>query len=212
MANNIDVKEEIAVETGEIDAASREYVYENRRYVGLKETVWFVEYDMCQSFNNDSFSGRFVTNILQIDLDYQTIINFVNGIWDVVNDIFTAAIVEKTRTRWGKFKPYLVALGIPGTLGTCFYWLLPIFFKGKGSRDIGKFITYFLLTIVREGAGTFRAIAKTGMMATITPHPVDRTRLITVAEFFSGLLGEKLPQQILTVLLDLIGNKVVNLS
>ena len=212
MANNIDVKEELAVETGEIDEASREYVYENRRYVGLKETVWFVVYDMCQSFNIDSFSGRFVTNILQIDLDYQTLINFVNGIWDVVNDIFTAAIVEKTRTRWGKFKPYLVALGIPGTLGTCFYWLLPIFFKGKGSRDLGKFITYFLLTIVREGAGTFRAIAKTGMMATITPHPVDRTRLITVAEFFSGLLGEKLPQQILTVLLDLIGNKVVNLS
>ncbi len=212
MAENTNVKEEIAVESGEIDAASREYVYENRRYVGLKETVWYVVYDMCQSFNIDSFSSRFITNILQIDLDYQTIISFVNGIWDVVNDIFTAAIVEKTRTRWGKFKPYLVALGIPGTLGTCFYWLMPMFFKGKGSRDMSKFITYFILTLVREGAGTFRAIAKTGMLATITPHPVDRTRLITMAEFFSGMLGEKLPQQILTVILDLIGNKVINLS
>ncbi len=212
MAENTNVKEEIAVETGEIDAASREYVYENRRYVGLKETVWYVVYDMCQSFNIDSFSSRFITNILQIDLDYQTIISFVNGIWDIVNDIFTAAIVEKTRTRWGKFKPYLVALGIPGTIGTCFYWLMPMFFKGKGSRDMGKFLTYFILTLVREGAGTFRAIAKTGMLATITPHPVDRTRLITMAEFFSGMLGEKLPQQIMTVLLDLIGNKVINMS
>ncbi len=213
MANNsAEVQNDVAVENTGIDEASREYVYENRRYVGLKETVWYVVYDMCQSFNIDTFSSRFVTNILQIDLDYQTIINFVNGIWDVVNDVFTAAIVEKTRTRWGKFKPYLVALGIPGTIGTCFYWLLPMFFKGKGSRDKSKFITYFLLAILREGAGTFRAISKTGMLATITPHPVDRTRLITVAEFFSGFLGEKLPQQILTVLLDLIGNKVINLS
>ena len=200
------------VETPEIDAASREYVYENRRYVGMKETIWYVVYDMCQSFNIDSFNDRFITSILQIDLDYQTIVSVFNGFWDVINDIFTAAIVEKTRTRWGKFKPYLVALGIPGTLGTCFYWLLPMIFKGKGSRDMTKFLTYFILAVVREGAGTFRAIAKTGMLATITPHPVDRTRLITVAEFFSGLLGEKLPQQILTVLIDLIGNKVINLS
>ena len=213
LANNkAEVKEEIVDNPGELDVASREYVYENRRYVGMKETVWYVIYDMCQSFNIDSFSSRFVTNILQVDLDYQTIVNFVNGIWDVVNDVFTAAIVEKTRTRWGKFKPYLVALGIPGTLGTCFYWLLPMFFKGKGPRDLSKFITYFILAIVREGAGTFRAIAKTGMLATITPHPVDRTRLITQAEFWSGFLGEKLPSQITTVLLDLIGNKVINLT
>ena len=213
MANeNIEVKENISAEASDADAASREYVYENRRYVGMKETVWYVIYDMCQSFNIDSFNDRFITNILQIDLDYQTIVNVFNGIWDVINDVFTAAIVEKTRTRWGKFKPYLVALGIPGTLGTCFYWLLPMLFKGKGSRDVTKFLTYFILAVVREGAGTFRAIAKTGMLATITPHPVDRTRLITVAEFVSGMLGEKLPQQILTVLLDLIGNKVINLS
>ncbi len=211
-SNTPDVKEEVVNNAADLDTQYREYVYENRRYVGIKETIWYVVYDMCQSFNIDSFSERYVTSILQIDLDFQTIINFVNGIWDVINDIFTAAVVEKTRTRWGKFKPYLVALGIPGTLGTCFYWLMPIFFKGKGARDISKFITYFLLTIVREGAGTFRAIAKTGMLATITPHPVDRTRLITLAEFFSGMLGEKLPQQILTVILDLIGNKVINLS
>lgn len=210
--NNIEVKEEVAVESTEIDAASREYVYENRRYVGMKETIWYVVYDMCQSFNIDGFSERFVTNILQIDLDLQTFVNVFNGFWDVINDLFTAGIVEKTRTRWGKFKPYLVALGIPGTLGTCFYWLMPMFFKGKGSKDMGKFWTYFILAILREGAGTFRNISRTGMLATITPHPQDRTRLITVAEFFSGLLGEKLPQQITTVLLDLIGNKVISLS
>ncbi len=212
MSNNSPEIKADVVEQGAVDESYREYVYENRRYVGMRETVWYVVYDMCQSFNIDSFSSRFITNILQIDLDYQTIVSVFNGFWDVINDVFTAAIVEKTRTRWGKFKPYLVALGIPGTLGTCFYWLLPVFFKGKGPRDMSKFITYFILAIVREGAGTFRSIAKTGMLATITPHPVDRTRLITVAEFFSGLLGEKLPQQILTVLLDLIGNKVINLS
>ena len=36
---NLEVKEGVAVESNEIDAASREYVYENRRYVGMKETI-----------------------------------------------------------------------------------------------------------------------------------------------------------------------------
>ncbi|HOD02603.1 MAG: Glucuronide carrier protein [Firmicutes bacterium ADurb.Bin300] len=191
---------------------AREYIYENRRYVGLKETVWYVVFDMCQSFNINTYSSRFVTNILQIDLNYQTIINGVNGVWDIVNDIFIGALVDKTRTRWGKFKPYLVALGIPGTLGTCLYWLLPLLFPNTSPKHFGKFLTYFLLAVVREGAGTFRSIAQTGMLATITPHPTDRTRLITVAQFWSGFLGEKLPEQIMTLLLDLIGNKVINMS
>lgn len=191
---------------------SREYIYENRRYVGIKETVWYVIFDMCQSFNINTYSSRFVTNILQVDLDYQTIINSINGVWDIVNDIFIGAIVDKTRTRWGKFKPYLVALGIPGTLGTMLFWLLPLLFPNTSPKHFGKFITYFILAIVREGAGTFRSIAQTGMLATITPHPTDRTRLITMAQFWSGFLGEKLPEQIMTLLLDLIGNKVINLS
>ena len=39
-------------------------------------------------------------------------------------------------------------------------------------------------------------------MATITPHPVDRTRLITIANFASGFFGEKLPEQAVTILVD----------
>ena len=41
---NINVQENVGVQS--VDAASREYVYENRRYVGMKETVWYVVYDM----------------------------------------------------------------------------------------------------------------------------------------------------------------------
>ena len=184
------------------------YVYENRRYVGTKETVGFVLWDAAQSLNINTYTTRFITNIVKIDLGYQTIQKAINSVWDIVNDIFMAAIVEKTRTRWGKFRPYLLGLAVPGCIATLFYWFMPILFSGTSSMSLGKFIFYVLLEILREGVGTFQGIARTGMLATITPHPVDRTRLITIANFASGTFGEKLPEQIMTIILDLIDNNV----
>ena len=184
------------------------YVFENRRYVGKKETFGFVLWDAAQSLNINTYSTRFITNIVKIDLGYQTIAKTINSIWDIINDVFTAAIVEKTRTRWGKFRPYLMGLAIPGCIATLLYWFMPILFAGQPAMSLSKFIFYISLEILREGVGTFQSIARTGMMSTITPHPVDRTRLITVANFASGFFGEKLPEHGMTILLDLIDNKV----
>ena len=74
---------------------------------------------------------------------------------------------------------------------------------------MNKFIAYSILAVVREGIGTFLGIAQGGIITTITPHPVERTRMLTIANFFSGLFGEKLPEQIMTILIDLIGNNVI---
>ncbi len=184
------------------------YVYENRRYVGNKESLGFVMWDAAQSLNINTYTTRFITNIVKIDLGYQTLAKSINSVWDIVNDIFTAAIVEKTRTRWGKFRPYLLGLAVPGCIATLLYWFMPVLFAGKTSMSISKFAFYLSLEIIREGVGTFQSIARTGMLATITPHPVDRTRLITLANFASGFFGEKVPEHVMTVLLDLIDNKV----
>lgn len=185
------------------------YVYQNRRYVGRKETFAYILFDMAQSFNINMYNTRYVNNILQVSFGLQQIVTTFNGIWDIINDIFVGAIVDKTRTRWGKFKPYLLALALPGTAGTVLYWILPLLFPGASPTDMSKFVVYFALAIIREGIGTFQGIAQTGMMATITPHPVDRTRLITIANFASSFFGEKLPEQAMTLLLDLIGNGII---
>ena len=96
-------------------------VYQNRRYVGSKETVAYVLFDVSKSFNINLYSERFIFDVLQIDFYYLAIVNFINTIWDVVNDTFTGVIVDKTRTRWGKFRPYLLFLAVPGTIGTYLY-------------------------------------------------------------------------------------------
>ncbi len=182
----------------------------NRRYVGTKETLGFIIWDAAQSFNINIYSDRFITSIVGVDLGLQTIVNSINSVWDIINDIFFGAVVDKTRTRWGKFRPYLLFLAVPGCILTSLYWLMPHLFVGASQTDIIKFVFYLVLSVSREGVTTFQTISRTGLMSTITPHPVDRTRLITLANFASGFFGEKLPEQAVTILIDVLRNLYVH--
>ena len=172
-----------------------------RRYVGVKETAAYLAYDMSQSYHIGEID-RFAMSIVGVrDTMYEKILT-INGVWDVINDLFMGVLVERTRTRWGKFKPYLMFLAIPGTILSIIYWLLPMILHGEGITAMQKAVVYLLLQIIMEGVGTFQDIARKGIMATITPFPYDRSRLITFANLFSGMLGEKVPGYIFDGLHD----------
>ena len=165
-----------------------------------------------QEFNINKYSDRFIFDVLKIDFYYLSIVTAVGGVWDVINDMLIGTIVDKTRTRWGKFKPYLIAFAIPGTIGTCLYWMMPLLFPNKSAMDFSKFLMYFALAIGRETAGTFSGIAQTGMLATITPDPMDRTRLITISNVLAGFLGDQIPEFLMTLLIDAINMKKIALK
>ena len=186
-----------------------EFKVYDRRYVGAKETFAYLLNDFSNAFNINGFTDRFIWDIVKIDFKTNALVSLFTGAWDVINDPIIAALVDKTRTRWGKFKPYLVAFQIPMTLLGALYWFLPFFFPGTSATHIPKLIYYFAFNVVNETAGTFSSIAKSGYMTTITPHPNDRTRLITMAELLTGYMGEDLPSYIMGVLIDLINNNII---
>ncbi len=188
------------------------YAAQGRRYLGNKETFGYVLFKASQEFNINKYSDRFIFDVLKIDFAYLAIMSTIGGVWDVVNDIMFGAIVDKTRTRWGKFKPYLIVFAIPGTIGTCLYWMMPVLFPGRSAMDLTKFLVYFALAISRETAGTFSGIAQTGMLATITPDPLDRTRLITFSNVAAGFLGGQIPEFMMTLLIDAINMKKIALK
>ena len=181
-------------------------VPKDRRYVGSKETFAYILDDIAQSFNIGKYDDIFKMNILKIDLVLQSITNAVIGVWDIINDIFLAAIVDRTRTRWGKFKPWLVIYAIPGVLLTVFYWALPLFMGTSGiGTNMSRFAVYLTLQIFSNLASSLIAIVRQGMTSTITPNIIDRTRLITSANLLSGFV-EKAPEILMGFLIDLYIN------
>ncbi len=177
----------------------------NRRYVGTKETLAYIIYDISVSFNINKYNDIFTTDIIQIGLRFQTVVSFVIGIWDIINDIFLAAIVDRTRTRLGKFKPWLLLYAGPGMLLSFFFWSMPLFFANMSPYNVTKLTAYMIFSIINNLAGSLNNIARTGMLSTITPNVIERTRLITQANLFSGFV-ERGPEIIMGLLIDLVNH------
>ena len=153
----------------------------SRRYVGSKESLAYVVYDISQSYNINKYQDIFITDVVKIGLSFQTVVTFVIGIWDVINDVFLAAIVDKTRTRFGKFRPWLFICSGPGYLLSLVYWLLPIIFAATDPYHAGKLAFYMAFQLISNLNGSLATISRTGMLSTITPNVIERTRLITQA-------------------------------
>jgi len=186
-----------------------EFKVYDRRYVGSKETFAYLLNDFSNAFNINGYTDRFIWDVVKIDFKTNAFMSLITGIWDVINDPIIATLVDKTRTRWGKFRPYLVAFQIPMTLLGALFWFVPFFFPGTSGTHLPKLIYYFAFNVINETAGTFTSIAKAGYMTTITPHPNDRARLITLAELWTGFMGEDMPNYIMGVLIDLINNNIL---
>ncbi len=187
-------------------------VYENFNYVGVKESAAYVLNDVSNTFNINSFQERYIWDVVKIDFTVSAVVNIFTSAWDTINDILLGSLVDSTRTRLGKFRPYLLGLQVPLTLLGAIYWLIPFIFPGSSGTHIPKLIFYFAFSVIQETATTAMNLAKGGYMSTTTPNPNERVRLITLAELLSGYLGEDMPRYIFGALYDLIVNEKINMK
>lgn len=179
-------------------------IFRSYNYVGFKETVAYLLNDFSNTFNINDFKERYIWDVVKVDFGISAIVNIFTSAWDIINDVVIATIVDNTRTRIGKFRPYLVAMQIPLTLLGLLYWMLPLFFPDSAGTYVPKLIFYFAFCVIQETANTFTSVAKSGYMSTITPNPNERIRLITLAELLTGYMGEDMPRYIFGVVYDMI--------
>jgi Na+/melibiose symporter-like transporter len=170
----------------------------------------YVLFDSSKSFHINEFANLFVTDVLKIDLGWNSLIGLANGLWDIVNDSFLGVLVDKTRTRWGKFKPYLFLYATVGTVFLSLYWMMPLFFD-KNPNNVTKAVFWLLLNMTLEVFGTLRGFSETGLVSCISPNPDDRVRLYTVAEVVSSI-WESVPGILMGALVDLVAHEKVNFS
>ena len=86
----------------------------------------------------------FFTNCLLLDAAAAGTIFLVGRAVDAVTDIIMANLSDKTRTRWGAFRPYILfgCLPLAAVFVLCF--TVPEFIADKGGRLVWAYVMYFL--------------------------------------------------------------------
>ncbi|HBL40845.1 MAG TPA: hypothetical protein DDY98_04450 [Ruminococcaceae bacterium] len=200
-----------AEELEQVNSRLRELVDVDRRVINKKQTLGYMLFDGSRDFNIDGHKDLFNDSILKLSLSFQSTYNVVAGIWDIVDDFMVAGIVEKTRTRWGKFVPYIFLGGLPFAIVTTLYWLLPMLFSPEHINNftyLPKLLVYAGLDMLIELLGNFKNVAVGGYISTITPYPSDRRRLLAISSYFS-IIYSRIPDLIIEFTLDFIKNGIV---
>lgn len=61
----------------------------------------------------NTYRTLYFVSVLRIDMVYVAAILSLISIWDALNDPLMGLLYDKTRTRWGKARPYMIFTPIP---------------------------------------------------------------------------------------------------
>ncbi|MCX7653798.1 MAG: MFS transporter [Fervidobacterium sp.] len=146
------------------------------------------------------FYAIFLTDVVKIPPQYASIIFLVGKIWDAVTDPIMGYISDRTKTRFGRRRPYFLA-GVPFIFLSFVMVWYPVSFESIFARFLYAFFAYiFLNTVV-----TMVLIPYTAMSAEITLDYNERTAINSIRLVFSlisSLLCAVLPMMIVKAVGD----------
>jgi len=140
--------------------------------------------DLGFSMNNSiiaAFFPIFMMDVIGLTPAMVAIILFVGRSWDYVNDPIIGHISDRTRTRWGRRRPFLLFGAIPFGLSFILLWLSPNFSK------TGLIIYYSLGYIVYEALATTVYMPYFAMTPELTEDYDERTKLTSFRMLFNIL-------------------------
>mgnify|MGYP003289039490 CR=1 FL=1 len=105
--------------------------------------------DMASSMFWKVFSAYlpiFYTNVFGLDLELAALLFLVTKIWDAVSDPMMGVIADRTTTKWGKYRPYLLWIAIPFAVAGILLFTTPN--MGETGKNVWAFATYILMMTI----------------------------------------------------------------
>ena len=124
----------------------------------------------------------FFTDLLGIKPAVATILIVVASLWDAINDPLMGMIADRTRTKWGKFRPYLIFGPIPLALTTI---LCYIKFDLSGTAI---FIYAGICYILWGMSYTIIDIPIWAISAVVSKDPIEKNNMVTLGKI-GGTIG-----------------------
>ena len=88
----------------------------------------------------------FYSDVFGLTLAQTASLMFVTRIWDTVSDPMMGIIADRTETRWGKYRPYLLWFAAPFAIAGVMLFTTPD--GSDGYRQVWAYVTYILMMTV----------------------------------------------------------------
>ncbi len=171
----------------------------------LKEKIGYGLGDAASSMFWKLFSMYllfFYTDIFGIPAAAAGTMFLLTRIWDAVNDPIMGIIADRTNSKWGKFRPYLIWMALPfGIIGVLLFSTPNLSINGK---IIYAYVTYTLMMM----AYTSINVPYAALMGVMTPDSKQRTSLASFRMVFA-FAGSILVLATFQPLFDSFGSKYI---
>ncbi|MGN0458755.1 MAG: glycoside-pentoside-hexuronide (GPH):cation symporter [Eubacterium sp.] len=128
-----------------------------------------------------SFLSYYLSSVLGLKEGFLLLLTPIARIWDGINDPMMGTIVDNTKTKHGKYRPWIL-IG-----ATCNAVVLFLLFTRFGLTGTPLYIYIAIMYILWGMTNTMADIPYWSMIPSFTNDPADRNMVSTVARTFSGL-------------------------
>ena len=128
-----------------------------------------------------SYVMYFYQDVLRLSATFVGLILMIARVFDALNDPFMGVIVAKTRTRWGRFHPWILTGTVLNAL------VLYALFAAPDLSQAGMMVYFSIVYILWGVTYTMMDIPYWSMIPAVTSTPADRENLSVVGRTCAGV-------------------------
>ena len=150
--------------------------------VPLKEKLAFGVGDMAVNIAFTTLGFYFIffiVNVAGLPAEWAGIIFACAKIWDAVTDYYMGTISDRTKSRFGRRRPYIIAGSIPLAVSFILLWIVPF------ESPAALFIYYLVIILLFNTAFTVVSVPYNALMPELSDNYDERTSITGIRMSFS---------------------------
>ena len=129
-----------------------------------------------------SYFSIFMTDTFGVPAGAASIIMFIATLWDAINDPIMGGICDRTRSRWGRYRPYMIFCPIFLVIVSYFLFLAP-----SGMSDTAKIIYIAVFYILYGMLVTAITMPMMALVPAMTKKDSERSKIMQLGIIMTAI-------------------------